>query len=99
MIPINVKRQTIKANASGCSQTRSLQTEQAKVSQQLPNHPQFPPSFRVTPSPVHPLNAGAPSSKVTTEDRAADPTPTEQEEGGGADLQTVDSQPQELLTH
>lgn len=89
----------MKANASACSQTRSLQTEQAKVSQQLPHHPQFSPHSRVTPSPVHPPNAGAPSSKLTTEDQAADPTPTGQEEGGGADLQTVDSQPQELLTH
>ncbi|XP_070840552.1 myelin basic protein isoform X1 [Chaetodon trifascialis] len=50
-----------------------------------------------TPSPVHPLNAGAPSSKLSAEEQATDPTG--QDEGGGTDLQAVDSQPQEMLTH
>lgn len=54
---------------------------------------------RETPSPVHPLNAGAPSSKLSAEDRTTDPTPTGRDEGGGTDLQAADSQPQETLTH
>lgn len=66
------------------------------------HHP--PPLLsRETPSPVHPLNAGAPSSKLSAEDQAADPTPTgrdkEEEEEEGTDLQAADSQPQEMLTH
>ncbi|XP_051247527.1 uncharacterized protein mbpa isoform X1 [Dicentrarchus labrax] len=53
-----------------------------------------------TPSPVHPLNAGAPSSKLSAKDQTTDPTPTGQGEGGGGtDLQAADSQPQEMLTH
>ena len=70
------------------------------------HHP-LPLLSRETPSPVHPLNAGAPSSKLSAEDQAADPTPTgcdkeeeeEEEEEGGTDLQAADSQPQEMLTH
>ncbi|XP_068188763.1 uncharacterized protein mbpa isoform X2 [Antennarius striatus] len=50
------------------------------------------------PSPVHHLNAGAPSSEVSAEDQMTDPKPTGQDEGGGTDLQTAGSQPQEMLT-
>lgn len=65
----------------------------------------FSSSQREIPSPVHPLNAGAPSSKLSAEDQTTDPTPTGQDEGGGGgggggtDLQAADSQPQEMLTH
>ncbi|XP_071060889.1 uncharacterized protein mbpa isoform X5 [Pseudochaenichthys georgianus] len=55
------------------------------------------------PSPVHPLNAGAPSSKLSAEEQTTDPPPMgeeeEEEEEGETDLQPADSQPQELLTH
>lgn len=54
---------------------------------------------REIPSPVHPLNAGAPSSKLSAVDQTTDPTPTGRDEGGGTDLQAADSQPQEALTH
>lgn len=50
------------------------------------------------PSPVHPLNAGAPSSKLSAEGQTTDPMPTGQDEGEGNDLQAADSQPQEMLT-
>uniref|UniRef100_A0AAQ4P8M7 Myelin basic protein n=2 Tax=Gasterosteus aculeatus aculeatus TaxID=481459 RepID=A0AAQ4P8M7_GASAC len=46
------------------------------------------------PSPVHPQNAGAPSSKPSAEDEAADPAG--RGEGGE---QAADSQPPETLTH
>ncbi|KAF3834291.1 hypothetical protein F7725_025495, partial [Dissostichus mawsoni] len=46
------------------------------------------------PSPVHPLNAGAPSSKLSADEQTTDPPPMgEEEEEGETDLQ--DSQPQE----
>ncbi|TDH03830.1 hypothetical protein EPR50_G00146270 [Perca flavescens] len=51
------------------------------------------------PSPVHPLNAGAPSSKLSAENHTTDPTPMGQDGGGETDLQAADSQPQETLTH
>ncbi|XP_041868526.1 uncharacterized protein mbpa isoform X1 [Melanotaenia boesemani] len=53
------------------------------------------------PSPVHPQNAGAPSSKLTAEDQTTDPTPMGSEgvRGGKTDLHVADSQPQEMLTH
>uniref|UniRef100_A0AAZ1XPC2 Myelin basic protein n=1 Tax=Oreochromis aureus TaxID=47969 RepID=A0AAZ1XPC2_OREAU len=50
-------------------------------------------------SPVHPLNAGAPSSKLSTEDQTADPTPMRPEEEGETDTPAADSQPQEMLTY
>lgn len=55
-----------------------------------------------TPSPVLPLNAGAPSSKL--QDPTTDPSmgPGEEEEKqeeGEADLHAADSQPQETLTN
>lgn len=49
-------------------------------------------------SPVHPLNAGAPSSKLSTEDQTADPTQM-RPEGGETDTPAADSQPQEMLTY
>ncbi|XP_059206209.1 uncharacterized protein mbpa isoform X2 [Centropristis striata] len=52
-----------------------------------------------TPSPVHPLNAGAPSSKLAAEDQTTDPTPMGPDGGGETDLHAADSQPQEMLTH
>ncbi|XP_013768015.1 uncharacterized protein mbpa isoform X2 [Pundamilia nyererei] len=48
-------------------------------------------------SPVHPLNAGAPSSKLSTEDQTADPTPTRPKEE--TDTPAADSRPQEMLTN
>ncbi|XP_010774748.1 uncharacterized protein mbpa isoform X6 [Notothenia coriiceps] len=52
-------------------------------------------------SPVHPLNAGAPSSKLSAEEQTTGPPPMgeEEEEEGETDLQAADSQPQEMLTH
>ncbi|XP_077936934.1 uncharacterized protein mbpa isoform X2 [Gasterosteus aculeatus] len=46
------------------------------------------------PSPVHPQNAGAPSSKPSAEDEAADPAGR----GKGGE-QAADSRPPETLTH
>ncbi|XP_062414397.1 uncharacterized protein mbpa isoform X5 [Pungitius pungitius] len=46
------------------------------------------------PSPVHPQNAGAPSSKPSAEDKAAEPAGREEGEE-----QAADSQPLEMLTH
>lgn len=51
------------------------------------------------PSPVHPLNAGAPSSKLSAEDQTTDPTPMGQDKSGEQDLQAAESQPQEMLIH
>ncbi|XP_026012647.1 uncharacterized protein mbpa isoform X3 [Astatotilapia calliptera] len=48
-------------------------------------------------SPVHPLNAGAPSSKLSTEDQTADPTLTRPKEE--TDTPAADSRPQEMLTN
>ncbi|XP_026156889.1 uncharacterized protein mbpa isoform X2 [Mastacembelus armatus] len=50
------------------------------------------------PSPVHPLNAGAPSSKLSAKDKTTD-LPMGEDERGETDLHTADSQPQEVLTH
>ncbi|XP_067351044.1 uncharacterized protein mbpa isoform X2 [Channa argus] len=50
-------------------------------------------------SPVHPPNAGAPSSKLSAEDHTADPKPIGQDEGGETDRHAGDSQPQEMLTY
>ncbi|XP_022070960.2 uncharacterized protein mbpa isoform X2 [Acanthochromis polyacanthus] len=55
-----------------------------------------------TPSPVLPLNAGAPSSKLEdpTTDPSMGPGEEEKQEGEGkTDLHVADSQPQEALTH
>lgn len=54
---------------------------------------------REKPSPVHPLNAGAPSSKLSAKDQTADSTPMGQDEGAETDLHSTDSQPQEMLTY
>lgn len=65
---------------------------------------------REKPSPVHPPNAGAPSSELATEGQTTDLcVPMGQEEEtyqaggggqgrGGADQHAVDSQPREMLT-
>uniref|UniRef100_A0A3Q2PNB3 Myelin basic protein n=1 Tax=Fundulus heteroclitus TaxID=8078 RepID=A0A3Q2PNB3_FUNHE len=51
------------------------------------------------PSPVHPQNAGAPSSKLSVDQQSLEPTgPEEPQEQGETDLQEPDSQPQEMLT-
>ncbi|MEQ2245697.1 hypothetical protein ILYODFUR_030642 [Ilyodon furcidens] len=51
------------------------------------------------PSPVHPQNAGAPSSKLSVDHQSLDPTgPEEHQEQGEMDPQKLDSQPQEMLT-
>ncbi|XP_035476900.1 uncharacterized protein mbpa isoform X1 [Scophthalmus maximus] len=53
------------------------------------------------PSPVHPLNAGAPSSELSAEDQTnADPAAAGRDDGGdAADRRAADSQPPHMLTH
>ncbi|XP_038123201.1 uncharacterized protein mbpa isoform X1 [Cyprinodon tularosa] len=51
------------------------------------------------PSPVHPPNAGAPSSKLFVDHQSLEPTgPEDRREQGETDPQESDSQPQEMLT-
>ncbi|XP_044028347.1 uncharacterized protein mbpa isoform X2 [Siniperca chuatsi] len=73
---------------------QSRQSEDAETKAHCPES-----STWEKPSPVPPPNAGAPSSKLSTEDQSTDPTPTGQDKGGGKDLQAADSQPQKMLTH
>ncbi|KAF0024321.1 hypothetical protein F2P81_023123 [Scophthalmus maximus] len=56
---------------------------------------------REKPSPVHPLNAGAPSSELSAEDQTnADPAAAGRDDGGdAADRRAADSQPPHMLTH
>lgn len=55
-------------------------------------------SLREKPSPVHPQNAGAPSSKLSADLHCLDPTGPEQHQEGEADPQESDPQPQQMLT-
>jgi len=81
---------------------RSVPRAQSRLSDDAETKAHCPDSSTwEIPSPVHPLNAGAPSSKLSAEDQTTDPKPMGQDEGGGGgtDLHAADSQPQEMLTH
>ncbi|XP_023250660.1 uncharacterized protein LOC111645630 isoform X2 [Seriola lalandi dorsalis] len=75
---------------------RRVPRAQSRRSEDAETKAHCPESSTWEISPVHPPNAGAPSSKLSAEDQSTDPTPTTgRDEGGEADLHAAGSQPQE----